>query len=73
MMGIAEDGTVRPLLPPSAQTPAAANSSFGSHHPQICQFVFCDGSVKSLKLTADLQTLTYLVTRDGGESINGDF
>jgi prepilin-type N-terminal cleavage/methylation domain-containing protein len=73
MMGIAPDGTVRPLLPPQAQTQAAANSSFGSHHPQVCQFAFCDGSVKPLKLTADLETLSYLVTRDDGQTINGDY
>jgi prepilin-type N-terminal cleavage/methylation domain-containing protein len=73
MMGIAPDGTVRPLLPPQAQTQAAANSSFGSHHPQVCQFTFCDGSVKPLKLTANLETLTYLVTRDDGQAINGDY
>lgn len=73
MMGNGADGNARPLLPPNAQTPAVANSSFGSHHPQLCQFVFCDGSVKPLKITADLETLSYLVTRDGGETINGDF
>ena len=73
MMGISPNGNVRPLLPPSAQTAAVANSSFGSHHPQVCQFVFCDGSVKPLKLTTDLETLSYLVTRDDGVSINGDF
>jgi prepilin-type N-terminal cleavage/methylation domain-containing protein len=73
MLGNSPNGNVRPLLPPNAQTPAVANSSFGSHHPQVCQFAFCDGSVKPLKITADLTTLTYLVTRDEGETINGDF
>jgi prepilin-type N-terminal cleavage/methylation domain-containing protein len=73
MMGISPNGTLRPLLPPQAQTQAAANSSFGSHHPQVCQFAFCDGSVKPLKLTTNLETLSYLVTRDDGQAINGDY
>lgn len=74
MMGISTtEGNVRPLLPPTAQSAALANSSFGSHHPLVCQFTFCDGSVKPIKLNADLQTLTYLVTRDDGETIKGDY
>jgi prepilin-type N-terminal cleavage/methylation domain-containing protein len=69
MMGIAPDGTVRPLLPHNAQTQAAANSSFGSHHPQVVQFAFCDGSVRLLKLTTEFETLSRLVTRDDGQTI----
>jgi prepilin-type N-terminal cleavage/methylation domain-containing protein len=73
MMGVSPKGSVRPLLPPQAQTPALANSSFGSHHPQVCQFAFCDGSVRPIHLTADLDTLTWLVVRDDGVSINADY
>ena len=46
-----------------------ANITFGSAHPGVCQFVFCDGSVKGLATKIDLITLTYLATRDGGEVI----
>jgi len=57
MMGIGADangnpnGTMRPLLPSNAQTQAAVNSSFGGLHPQICMFVFCDGSVRAIQIS----------------------
>ncbi len=73
MAGIAPNGDLRPLLPPRAQTPALANSSFGGPHSGVCQFVFGDGSVKPVKTTVDLYTLTYLVTRNDGEAIQGDY
>ncbi|MCI0358534.1 MAG: DUF1559 domain-containing protein [Planctomycetaceae bacterium] len=79
MMGIAlnangvPNGTVRPLMPPHAQTTPAANSSFGGPHPTVCQFVFCDGSVRALKIEADLQTLSYLVARADGQIIQKDY
>jgi prepilin-type N-terminal cleavage/methylation domain-containing protein/prepilin-type processing-associated H-X9-DG protein len=73
MMGISDSvsGNVRPLLPPNASTPPLANSSFGGPHPGVCMFVFCDGSVKPLSLTTDVATLTALVTRAGGEVLDG--
>lgn len=73
MAGIAPNGDLRPLLPPRAQTPALANSSFGGPHPGVCQFVFGDGSVKPVKTAVDLHTLTYLVQRNDGEVIQNDF
>ncbi len=70
MAGInSNNGDVRPLLPANAQSAPLANSSFGSAHPGICPFVFGDGSVRGLRLTLDLQTLTYLVIRDDGQVI----
>jgi hypothetical protein len=56
-----------------AQTPPLANSSFGSAHTSICQFVFCDGSVKPVPLSVSLQTLTYLVTRNDGQVLGSDY
>lgn len=60
---------LRPLLPPTAQAPALANSSFGSAHTGICQFAFGDGSVRALSTTTDLDVLTAYVTRGGGEVV----
>ena len=63
----------RPLMPPQAQTPALANSSFGGPHSGICQFVFGDGSVKSVKTTASIATLTAIATRASGEVVSEDY
>lgn len=72
MMGISPNGNLRPLLPPHIQTSSVANSSFGGPHPGICQFVFCDGSVRPLRITTDLQTLSYIVTRDDRQVVTFD-
>ena len=47
-------------------------SGFGSDHPGICQFVFCDGSVHALSVETSTDVLGRLLTRDGGEPIAGD-
>lgn len=72
MMGIQANGNIRPLLPPDNQNLPHANQSFGSDHPGVCQFVFVDGSVRSVPLTVDINVLTALVTRAGNEIV-GDF
>ena len=69
MAGIGANGDQRALMPPDAQSPALANSSFGGPHPGVCQFVFCDGSVKAISTSVDLQTLTYLIQRNDGQVI----
>src|SRR5262249_57790382 len=53
--------------------PYDSNYCFGGPHPGICMFVFCDGSVKGVKLTVDLQTLTQLAVRNDGQPITGDY
>ncbi len=74
MMGISPTaGNIRPLMPPNAQTPTLANSSFGGSHTGVCLFVFCDGSVKPLSLNIDIQTLTALVGRNDGQVISGNY
>jgi hypothetical protein len=40
---------------------------FGSYHPYVCQFVFCDGSVHAIMKGLNADLLGALVTRDGGE------
>jgi prepilin-type N-terminal cleavage/methylation domain-containing protein len=69
--GIQQNNTanVRPLRPANDQNGALANQSFGGPHPSVCVFAFCDGSVRKLNLTIDIQTLTSLATRGGGETV----
>jgi prepilin-type N-terminal cleavage/methylation domain-containing protein/prepilin-type processing-associated H-X9-DG protein len=73
MAGIAPNGDVRPLRPPQDQNGADANSSFGGPHPGVCQFVFVDGSVRAVRTSVDLQTLTRLANRQDGEVITGNY
>jgi prepilin-type N-terminal cleavage/methylation domain-containing protein/prepilin-type processing-associated H-X9-DG protein len=42
---------------------------FGSSHPGLCQFVFCDGSVRTLANTTDPVTLGLLASRNDGQTI----
>jgi len=73
MAGIAANGDQRPLRPPQDQNGALANTSFGGPHSGVCQFVFCDGSVKPIRTSTDLQTLTYLITRNDGQVIPSNY
>ena len=45
---------------------------FGSWHPGVCQFVFCDGSVKQLKTAISVNTLRKLAERRDGETVSVD-
>ncbi|HEY1375236.1 MAG TPA: DUF1559 domain-containing protein [Gemmataceae bacterium] len=47
----------------------SGNESFGSPHGGLCQFVFCDGSVKALRNDIDLITLYRLATPDDRQPI----
>jgi hypothetical protein len=42
---------------------------FGSWHPGICQFVFCDGSVRAIRNSIDTANLRRLAARNDGEVI----
>lgn len=74
MAGISPNGTnIRPLMPANAQATALANSSFGGPHPNVCQFVFGDSSVRAVRTNIDLLTLTNLVVRNDGNPILSDY
>jgi prepilin-type N-terminal cleavage/methylation domain-containing protein/prepilin-type processing-associated H-X9-DG protein len=45
------------------------NRSFGSRHPGVCQFVFCDGSVKPINNNTSAAILTLLASREDGMPI----
>ena len=45
---------------------------FGSYHPGVCQFAFCDGSVRPIRTSIDPASLTRLAVRNDGEVISGD-
>ncbi len=66
-------GDQRPLSPPDNQNGALANTTFGGPHPGICLFVFCDATVRALPINTDVQTLSYLITRNDGNSIGFDY
>jgi len=69
--GIQQNNTanVRPLRAANDENGANANQSFGGPHPGVCEFVMCDGSVRKLNININIQTLTSMATRQGGETI----
>jgi len=75
--GIEQTGTSSPAvqrpLCPANSTTSVANSSFGGPHGGTCQFVMCDGAVRSINLTIKITTLTNLVRRNDGYTIDEDF
>ena len=46
---------------------------FGSNHPGMTQFVFCDGSVRGIQTTIDLLIYEAMATRNQGEAVSGEF
>lgn len=53
-------------------TQVVSATIFGSWHPNICQFVLCDGSVRAVSVTINTTVYTAAGTRDGDESVNLD-
>ena len=45
----------------------ACKRSFGSHHTGGANFVFCDGSVKFIRYSVDINLLAFMATIAGGE------
>ena len=73
MAGVGPTGNQRPLRPIDDQSGASANESFGGPHSGVCQFVFCDGSVKPVPLSVSLATPTALAARNGGLIVGNDY
>ena len=46
---------------------------FGSYHPGVCQFVFCDGSTRALRVTIDPVNLRRLAVRNDGEVLTTEY
>ncbi|HEY1377393.1 MAG TPA: DUF1559 domain-containing protein [Gemmataceae bacterium] len=68
------NGTTQYLLDANElDTVAASNQYFGGPHNGVCMFVFCDGSVKGVKTTVDIDTLTRLACRSDGQPITADY
>jgi prepilin-type processing-associated H-X9-DG protein len=58
---------------PLAQTLRELSWSFGSYHPGLVQFAFCDGSVHALPVTTDPKILALLASRNDGQIIPEPF
>jgi prepilin-type processing-associated H-X9-DG protein len=46
---------------------------FGSWHTGVCQFVFCDGSVKAINNNIDETNLGRLAVRNDGQVVTADY
>jgi prepilin-type N-terminal cleavage/methylation domain-containing protein len=55
---------------PLAPTRDDLGWKFGSYHPALCQFVFCDGSVRPLLTSISPTTLGLLAQRNDGQAIS---
>ncbi len=58
---------------PSTGLTIPLNQCFGSWHPGICQFVFCDGSVRALPSNLSIDVLTFLGLPNDGVPVKMDF
>jgi prepilin-type N-terminal cleavage/methylation domain-containing protein len=55
---------------PSTRADAFYARKFGSYHPGVCQFVFCDGSIKAVRTSIDPVNLRRLAVRNDGEVVS---
>jgi len=74
--GITWDANGNPV--PGSERPLAKNprdsfqssNVFGSYHPNVCQFVFVDGSVRPIAINIDNETLARLASRNDGKTVS---
>jgi prepilin-type processing-associated H-X9-DG protein len=57
---------------PLATSLNSTDMVFGSYHTAVCQFAFCDGSVRGIEFSVDPATLGKLACRNDGQVI-GDY
>ena len=68
--GFDKDNTRWTLLPPVPDDDHTQSwDQFGSVHPGICNFVFCDGAVRSISFKIDPKTHRYLGARNDGQDV----
>ena len=48
---------------------SGGSGNFGSYHPEVCNFVMGDGSVRSIRASLDATTLGRLANRQDGQVI----
>jgi prepilin-type N-terminal cleavage/methylation domain-containing protein len=56
-----------------AATDAVWAKKFGSWHTNVCQFVFCDGSVKAISTSIDETSLGYLACRYDSQVVSANY
>lgn len=59
-------------MTPSTRGDAFFARKFGSYHPGVCQFIFCDGSTRMIKVSIDPLNLRRLAVRNDGETATFD-
>lgn len=60
---------IHPAKPLARKFDEAFTYQFGSYHPGICQFVFCDGSVRPIDINIDNDNLGRLACRDDQQAL----
>ena len=60
-----------PTHPIARSADEPLNANFGSWHPGVCQFVFCDGSVRSLSVEIGTELYGRLNARNDGQVVDG--
>jgi prepilin-type processing-associated H-X9-DG protein len=73
--GIGTDGLEYTLAKYDLETVVQAvdNRKFGSRHPGICQFAFCDGSVRMINQQIPVDLLGRLSQKSDGQPISGEY
>ena len=67
--GYDKDNTRWTFLTPKRDDDSESWDLFGSVHPGICNFAFCDGSVKPINLKIDPETHRLLGSRNDGKDV----